>query len=309
MPGLSLAASIGLGFASGHFALRLDGANAAELTLLSNYEGGDIHADVISMAEAGSPFARKHLGPPKYDAFAIPVGIAMAPGLFGWIAGSWGAHPDKRDGAVLGVDAGFKVKTEADFAGALVVETGIPTLDTASKQAGYLTVRFQPEFIDVKPGAGKLSLALAKQKLWRTSNFRLEIDGLDCMKVSRIDAFTVTRKVDLFSSGSGGRPVLVAGRLDFPNLRITLAQAGSETWADWHESFVVNGNNGDGFERNGSIRFLSADLKTELSRIDLLHLGIVRLAQATGGGSGALAKMTAELYCEQMVLSQPGGKP
>ena len=48
MPGLSLAASIGLGFASGHFALRLDGANAAELTLLSNYEGEPRYSRPIS---------------------------------------------------------------------------------------------------------------------------------------------------------------------------------------------------------------------------------------------------------------------
>ena len=306
MTGIVLDTKLFRAFA-GHFALRLDTINASEITLLSGADGGSVYADVISVFEAGLQFARKHIGSPKYEDFAIPIGVAASDGLFNWVAGSWGANPESRDGAVLGVDANFNIKSEVGFSGAFVVETEIPALDAASKQAGHLTVRFQPEFIDVKAAAGKLSLILAKQKLWRTANFRLQIDGLDCSKVSRIDAFTVARKVTSVTSGSG-EVSLVPEKVEFPNLRITLSQSSALTWVDWHETFVVNGNNDDSFERNGTISFLSNDFKTELSRIDLHHLGIIRLASNPIDAKSGIARLTADIYCEEMVLG-PGVNP
>jgi hypothetical protein len=241
---------------------------------------------------------------PKYEAFEIPIGVAASTGLFDWVADSWGANPEARDGALLGVDFNFNIKSEVGFAGALVAETEIPALVAASKEAGHLTVRFQPEFIDVKTAAGKLSLIQSKQKLWRTANFRLQIGGLDCSKVSRIESFTVKRKINMMTEGSG-EVSLTPDTVEFPNLKITLSTVSSPTWVDWHESFVVNGNNGDSFELSGAISFLSNDFKTELSRIDLHHLGIIRLASNPGDG---MARVTAELYCEEMVLG-PGVNP
>ncbi|HEY2946882.1 MAG TPA: hypothetical protein VGJ53_00545 [Micromonosporaceae bacterium] len=313
--------------AFGHFALRLGTGNAGDVTLLGeDFDGGNIHAEVISELSAGLHFATKRLGPPKYEEFGLPVGVAMSQELFGWVAGSWGAQPGKRDGAVLTLDHNLNIKTEAAFSGALITETTIPALDASSKDAGYLTVRFQPEQIDISAGGGKLSLAMSKQKLWRTSNFRLEIDGLDCTRVSKIDSFTVKREVVPATPPSpttrraARRPAdprtvvapagvgvsLSAGRVEFPNLVVTLSEVSAQTWFDWHESFVVNGNNSDGFERSGSLTFLSADLKKELSRIDLHHLGIVRLAPVKGQAS-QVARVIAELYCEEMLLSPVGG--
>ena len=56
------------------------------------------------------------------------------------------------------------------------------------------------------------------------------------------------------------------------------------------------------------MRFLAVDGQTELSRINLHHLGIIRVAPTEGSGS-AIARVTAELYCEEMELDPPGGNP
>ncbi len=303
MNGILLEGNSVRGFPVGYFALRLDAGNATDITLLSNIDGGSIYADVIADFEPGLDFARKHLGPPKYEAFAIPIGPGISHGLFDWLAGSWGPNPEKRQGAVLSLDANSTIQSEVGFSGALVVETRIPALDAASKQPGYLTFRFQPEFIGVKPGGGTLGLhlKLIKQKLWCASNFRLQIPGLDCTSVNKIDAFSVTRRLKTVSSGSGG-VTLVPDKVEFPNLKITLSRAMAETWFDWHQSFVVNGNNDDTFERNGTISFLTSDLKQELSRIELQHLGIIRLASEPSDSARLIPRVTAELYCEQMLL-------
>ena len=292
------------GFHAGLRALRLDTSNTSEISVLSGSDGGTIFADVISSSEAGLHFPRKHLGLPKYENFVILIGAAGSQGLFDWVAGSWGPNPEAKNGALLSVDANFKIRSEAEFSSALVVETSFPALDAASKEPGYISIHLRPEFIDLKPGAGTLSLQFAKQNLWRTANFRLEIDGLDCTKVSKIDAFTVKRDVTTVASGSGGIS-LVPGNVGFPNLRITLANVSANPWHDWHKSFVVDGNNGDAFERNGTIRFLSNDLKKELSRIELHHLGIIRIGPEPGGDQ--IARVTAELYCEEMQFSQGVG--
>jgi len=292
-----------------HVALRLGAGNAADVTLLpKTIEGGNVYADVISVMSGGEHFAHKHLGPPKYEDLVLQVGLAISDEFFDWIATSWGPQPVKKSGAVLGLDFNFNIKTERAFAGALIAEVTIPALDAASKDSGFLTLRLRPEFIELSQGAGKLSLVATKQKVWRTSNFRLEIDGLDCTKVSSIDSFTVKREITIVSSGTGDI-IVTAGKAEFPNLAITLAQLSAQSWLDWHHSFVVDGNNGDGFEKEGSLRFLAIDGMTELSRIDLHNLGIIKVASANSGGGSAINRVTADLYCERMELIRSGGNP
>jgi hypothetical protein len=290
---------------NGQFALRLGDKASADVTVLAGTAaGGSVYADVISETDTAVAVSKKHLGPMRYESFALPVGLIMSNELFEWLGASWGPQPPLRDGAVLTLDGQMAVTRAAGFTDALVTETTFPTLDAASHEAGHLTVRVQPATIDLTDGSGKLSLFAAKQKLWRTSNFRLEINGLDCKYVNRIESFAVRREVEIQSDG-GGVINLVPGRVEFPDLLITLSLASAKTWFDWHEQFVVEGNNDEGFERGGALRFMSADLTAELARIELHHLGIVRLWPA----KDQLARVTAELYCEEMVLVEPGDVP
>jgi hypothetical protein len=268
-----------------------------------------VYADVIS--ESGpQAFAKKHLGPARYESFALPVGLVMSKQLFEWLAASWGPQPPEKDGAVLALDHQWAVKKQAGFASSLVTETSLPALDAASKELGRLTIRVQPASIVLEPGVGKVSLLAVKQKLWRVANFRLEIDGLDCTHVSRIEPFTVRREVTVVDDGTGHIDLL-PGRIEFPNLQVTLSEAFADTWYDWHEQFVVEGHSGEGFERSGTLSFLSVDLTAELTTIELHHLGIVRLTAAEDQPATQIARLTAELYCEEMVLLDPqaGGGP
>jgi hypothetical protein len=225
----------------------------------------------------------------------------MSEGLFAWIAGSWGPQPKALTGAVLASDHEFNVQRETAFSRALIAETRVPTLDAASKDPGFMTIRFQPEFLDSKAGAGKLPSMPATQKPWRSSNFTLEIAGLDCTGVKKTDSFVVARTIVEVRSGSGDLSLLPE-RVEFPNLRITLSASSAKTWFDWHRSFVVEANNSDNFERSGTIRFLTDDGQQDLSRIDLYHLGVISVATDPSDDLEAVATVTAELYCEEMRL-------
>jgi hypothetical protein len=238
--------------------------------------------------------------------------MAMSSGLFDWIAGSWGSQPPAHDGAVLACDLNYKIRNERGFLGALLNETAFPAFDAASKSAGYVSLSFTPRSIlPVEDPGTKLTFGSSKsskQKLWLTSNFRLEIDGLDCNKVSRIAPFSIRRPIEVVNSG-GGSTDLVAGPIDFPSIRVTFSSASASTWTAWHEDFVIDGNNGPTAEKTGSLTLLAPNL-TELARIDLLGLGIFRLSSDPDPDAppNQIASLTADLYCEQMLLVE-GGAP
>ena len=56
------------------------------------------------------------------------------------------------------------------------------------------------------------------QKQFLPSNFRLEIDGLDCTKVSKIDSFTVKQPIQTDDIGDKRDYKKEPGKLEFPNL-------------------------------------------------------------------------------------------
>ena len=277
--------------------------------LLRDGEGGLIFADVVRDTQSNGPFVPKQLGARHVDDFVVEVASLASSGLFEWVAASWTAAPPTRDGALLACTSTYTIALEQSFDGALIAETVVPALDAAAKSPAVLTVRFVAASSTgtVNPG-GKLVIPLGKGnvKLWLASNFRLEIDGLDCTKVSRIDAFTVRRAIEP-AGGSGGG--FVAGPVDFPDLRISVSASAIQTWSAWHQDFVVDGQDSDSAERTGAIRFLAPDLKAELARIELAGLGIHRLEpEEDDGGPAQMARYVADLYCEQMTLV-PGGAP
>ena len=138
--------------------------------------------------------------------------MAMSSDLFDWVAASWGPSPPSRDGALLACDFQYTIRSERGFVAALISETAFPSLDAAAKTPGYLGLRLTPRSVlpGINPNA-KLNMGTGvKQKLWLTSNFRLDVDGLDASKVSRIAPFVV-RRMWKSCPPAGPRPSRPAG--------------------------------------------------------------------------------------------------
>lgn len=293
------------------FALRLDGSGAPATGLVSGVSGGVFTAEVIEHHSGSEPFARKMLGPPRYEDIEVKVGAAMPAPLFDWIAASWGASPPSMDGAVLGFDPTFKVQREQRFLEAHIAETTFPTLDAASKEIGRIGVRITPRELPppAKPPSGtKLGLTLGKSphKAWQVAAFKLELDGLSTTHVARIDAFAVCRGIEI-SRGQGS--TIKPGRIVFPNLRVWLAASGADDWHAWHHHFLIDGHNTDADEKGGAIVLLAANL-SPVATIQLHGVGIFRIAPAPKDPEAApgpmVARVVADLYCERMQLVAGG---
>lgn len=266
----------------GLFVLMLDGVNVG---IVKSAAGGGATADVVS--EAGSTFfSKKHIGAAKYEDVTMQVGLSMNKAFYDWITAGWKGNFQSKTGSILACDSNFNILSQRDFSNALITEVTIPAMDASSKDAAYMTLKFSPESTRYKKSSGKVTGIDTRQKLWLPSNFRLNIPSLDCTRVSKIEALTVQR---------------TARNISFPNLKITFSDTTAQTWIDWHDAFVIKGNNGDANEKTGSLVFLAPDLQTPFGTINFFNLGIFRLSlDSSDVTPDQVQHVTAELYCERM---------
>ena len=289
------ALAAGRSFTSGRFALELDGAFQG---FLASTVGGEAFAEVIEVG------ALKHIGQAQYEDITVEFDFSMASSTFDWMKACMDGSPLRKSGALISADFNFKELTRLNFFEALITEIGWPALDAASKEPGRLSLEFSPDVTRRKPGSGAAIAASVKvQKKWLPANFRLKIDGLEvaCTKVNKIEALVVKKKF-LVNSDGAREP----GRLEYPNLVVTLAESAAGPFFDWAESFIIQGANGQKDEKSGSIDFLTVDLKTVLATLTFSNLGIFRCApEKAEAGVESIRRVKAEMYCESMTFSMP----
>jgi phage tail-like protein len=303
----------GRSYVTGYYLLELDGVKTG---FIKSVDGGGISADVVTEPLGAASFAKKHIGQLKYEDFTIQVGFGMSRPVYDWIAASWNMNHQRKNGAIVAADFKLDAKSQREFFNALLTETTIPACDANAKEPAYITLKFAPEYTRASKAAGSIQATPSKneQKLWLPSNFRLTIDGLDSSKVSKIDAFTIKQTVVRDELGDARDYLKEPGKIEFPNLKITIAEAGAQSWAAWFEDFVIKGNSSEAREKNGTLEFLNSDGTKALARIRFHNLGIFRLGPpkpeadpctpsgcpASNASRDAVAKVQAELYCERM---------
>ena len=292
-------------YVAGNFCLLLDDKPCG---LLHKVEGGGVSSDVVTEKVAPGGIQHKHLAGVKYEDFSVAAGIAMAPPFCDWIKSSWDMKHVRHSGSVIACDYNLEAQTERSFAHALITETTFPTIDAACKDAGLLTVRFAPEYTKTKKGSGKVSIDTKKvaQKMWLPQNFKLEIPGLDCTHVTKIDSFTVKSKVSENAVGELRDYEKEPTYVEFPNLKITMTASHADTWQQWFQDFLIDGKNGEDSEKSGTLHFLTPNRQADLFSIKLHNLGIFRLAdEPVTANADQVHRVVAELYCERMELVAP----
>jgi hypothetical protein len=273
---------------TGSFILEVEGQSFP----VKSIEGGAAVGVVMTAAPAaGAHFREKHLSGVRFEPIAIAASSRRARPLFDWITTAWQGTLPQKNGAVLRANASGTPQAKREFVKAVLVETIVPMLDAGSRDPADFTVRLAPERTrDVTPPTTlpPVGPPTPGDATFMSSNFRLNIVGLDCMRVSKIDSFTVKHNV----TPATGVP-------EFPNLRIELSAASAGTWRTWFQSFVIDGHSSATDEKSGSLSFLNASLTTVLATINLYNLGIFRLENAPANPS----RVVAELYCERMELA------
>jgi phage tail-like protein len=293
------------GFAAGRFAFELDGTQAGWLESAS---GGDAEGDVVQEQPGADHVVRKHLGSVRYSDVVLEAGAGMEKAFYEWIGASLAHTYQRKDGAVVSVDQNLKEVARLAFFNALITEVTFPALDAASKDPAALTVTVAPEYARTNKGSGAKvsgSQGAKAQKKWLPSNFRLQIDGVDCKKVNAIEALTIKQKVVESPVGETRDYVKEPARLEIGDLVVTVAESGATDFIAWHDDFVVKGNNGEAAEKTGKLELLTPDLKTALFTLDFAGLGIFKLRREpqAGGGGDSVARLRASIYCEELTFT------
>lgn len=288
------------GYVAGNFGIELDGVKAG---FLRSVEGGHVSSDVVNETTGLDYVTKKHLAGVKYGDVVVQLPVNPSKPICDWISGTFDRNYQRKNGAIIAADYRLDERQRLSFQGALLTEISIPACDAASKDPAYMSLKISPENLKWEGGKGKLlGDSKGSQKLWLPSNFRLDLPGLDCTKVQKIDAFTIKQSVAENSLGAERDYVTEPSKLEIPNLRVTLAATTAGSWLDWADKFIIKGNNDENNEKTGTLTLLSPNRSEELVRVSLYQVGIYRVERPFGDNGDKINTVTVELYVERMEI-------
>ncbi|HNN92537.1 MAG TPA: phage tail protein [Pseudomonadota bacterium] len=291
-------------YSGGKYGLELDHTMAG---WIKEVDGGHAVADVVEEKMGSDHLTRKHLGNVQYDEVTFKCGTGMSKGVYEWIKTGFDQSSNTRgreNGAVLFADYDQSEIARLTFQHALLSEYTLPALDAGSKDAAMMTIKFKPETARKERGKGtKITMPAnaAAQKKWLPSNFKLEIDGMNCDRVSKIEALTVKQKIVVDAVGQRREYELVPANVAVPNLEITISEAYADDWYKWHEDFVILGRCDEKYEKRGTLYYLAPDTEQRLFTLTFFNLGIFKIApEKVEAGAESVRRVKISMYCEDI---------
>ncbi len=290
-------------YVAGKFALELDGNRAG---WLHSFEGGMPTAELVNERTGPDPLTHKHISGVKYEDLTVSFGTGMSKEFVDWITNSFQRKYSRANGAVISADYNQREKGRLSFYNALVSQATFPALDANSKEPSKMTVKITPEYsrfeFSKTPGPpikGEYNRQI--QSRWNPDNFRLRIGHLDCTRVSKIDALTLTQKTTTYNIGEVRDYQVEPVQIEYPNLVITLPESHSDSWWKWYKDFVVDGNCNENSEVDGVLEFLDTSHQKTLLTVGFSRLGIFKATpDKAEAGSDSIRKVKFEMYCEGM---------
>jgi hypothetical protein len=291
-------------FTSGHFELSIDGRKTT--AYLKSLDGGWGRHSLVDERIGPENIAIKHGAVADVDPFSFEFGLSGANQVLAWIRESWRKEPKPANGEIVHANFNMEPMFTHQFQGALITETTFPAFDGGSKDAAYIKVKCQPYATAIsKGGGGKLRATHGqKQKLWMSSGFRLNIDGIDDMKyTNKIESFTIKQGVKKMYTGKFRHPELIPTKIEFPNISGTISLEYAQGLLDWYNKYVYKGASDRTAQKSGSLEFLSPNRADVLFRINLYELGLLNtsIVQSTANAD-QIKRVKFEMYVGRMDL-------
>jgi len=291
------------GYTAGRHAIFLDGELAGWLQAV---EGGQTAGDAIAGRLGQYPVETKHIAGVKYEDITLSCGTGMSPHFYEWIKAATDSQYERKNGQIVTCDENFKPMSALDFSNAIITEVVFPALDAASKDAAKLTIKVRPEWtrMNARPGGSVSGMTNTKaQKKWLPANFRLQIAGLDCTRVNKIEAITIKQKVVESPAGATRGYQKESANVEVSKLVFTLPEGQAESF---YKEAV--GKRGPGNGKTGQLDYLSEDMREALFTLKFTELFVVSLTpDKTGAGNETIRRVKVEMYCERMQFTF--GKP
>ena len=292
-------------YTAGHFELLIDGH--ASTAYLKSVDGGFAKTQLIDEPVGPSNERIKHTSVAEIDPFTIDFGISGANDILRWIQGSWNKQYGRRNGTISHANFNLKKTFEHEFREALITETSFPALDGSSKEAAYMKIKIQPEYVRAKklPGTEVAQGNLGqKQKMWMASGFRLNIDGIDEMKfTNKIEAFTIKQGIKKLHTGQDRFPQIEPTKIEFPHITGTIALEYADKLLDWHDKYVMKGLSDPKAWKTGSLEFLTPARDKTIFSINMYEVGLMSVqVLPSQANQDQIKRVKFELFVGRMDL-------
>jgi hypothetical protein len=284
---------------SGMLALEI---NQTVIGSVRSFSGGLPYGEIAQQRLGPDQLVTKFINGVKYEPLTIQIGMGTASSpAFLEILNSW--QKKVFSGAIIQANIDNKVMKRLEFQDAIITEITLPPLNAASRDMFILTVTLQPEITRNIRGDGKsLVLDSRKEKLVTVNNFRVQMEGLDLSRVTRIGALGMRQKA-MVSPGRLRNDIITGGNAEYSDLIFTMSEAHADSLEKLFDSTVIQNQRR---ETDGKLEILGADLKTVMLTISLRNLGIWRLGPLATPEAGRETPPTTEarFYLEGMFVEK-----
>lgn len=277
-------------------ALFVDGVSVPDVRAI---EGLDMAADIGITNVGPNVSPKKHVASVRWTPALITLGLGMGKQMGDWLHRSLTLPAATASGSVVIGDISHRAKSALAFTNALLTRLTVPALDASSRDSGALLVGFEAEQVEITAGDGADIRTKPPRAKWICSNFKVEIDGLPCARVTRVESFTWTREISASPGDSSRNPLRQPTNAAVPDLQLTISAADYPEWADAARSWFVDGKHLEADEKAGRIVLLSPDQRNELATISFANIGFRKFQTLQTTGT-AVARFSVTLYTETM---------
>jgi len=284
----------------------VDGVAAS---FMKKCEGFNPEGDVVSNDMGPQLFQSKHLANFKWSPGKFTCGAGMGKGFWNWIKAAFDKGYVRKNGSIVSGDFDYNARTELTWQDGLITSVTIPKFDAAAKDAIYLDIEVEAEQVRIAPASGKINGQYGtKQKAWLAPNFRLEIGGLPCERVSTIDAMTWKCSVATDHTGIHREHAKVPAKVTVPDMKFSVSAADYKPWSEAVKKWFVDGEHLENNHMQGSITLLGPDMKKTMARLELHNLGFKSFKKgALEANSEKVDRMEVEMYMEGLTFSEYDG--
>jgi len=281
----------------------VDGVAAS---FMKKCEGFNPEGDVVANDMGPQLFQSKHLANFKWSPGKFTVGAGMGRGFWNWIKAALEKGYVRKNGSIVSGDFDYNARTELTWQDGLITSVTIPKFDAAAKDAIYLDVEVEAEQVRVGPASGKITGQYGtKQKAWLAPNFRLDISGLPCERVSTIDAMTWKCSIATDHTGIHREHAKVPAKITCPDMKFTVSAADYKPWMEASKKWFVDGEHLENNHMQGSITLLGPDMKKTMARLELHNLGFKSIKSgALEAQSEKVNRIEVEMYMEGLTFSE-----
>jgi hypothetical protein len=289
-------------YTGGRFAFSLNGEPSA---LISKVTPGAFELDVADIQHSTSNVIGKQTTNIKNGEWTFELGVGMGKAVYDLLNAAMDQEAAPFSGQLSIADFNYKEQRIIEFHDALITSVALPKLDGAGKDAFKITVGFTPERVEYRAGGGadirgKLGPA---QKAYSTNNYRVDIGGLPCKRITEVDALKWTVKTATEYVGEFALPTLHCAKVERPELTLTISASDAEAWEKNFHSFAVQGNRLVSHEMSGSIDILDPSLGKTVASIALKQIGWKKFqSDPMEANSDKTSKVKATLWVEETDL-------